>query len=92
MSAFIERLRQLCKSEELTHEELAIKAGFKPSRITNLMNQRGQIKQEELEQLGTTFPEYAYWLAYGRELPEAGQISPMTKKAQQELKTQRKAE
>lgn len=87
MSAFIERLRQLCKSEGLTHEELAIKAGFKPSRISNLMNQRGQIKQEELEQLGTTFPEYAFWLAYGKELPEAGQISPMTKEAQKSLGT-----
>lgn len=91
MNEFIERLKQICKSEGLTHEQLAQKSKLRYTRISNLMNKRGQIKQEELEQLGNTFPQYAYWLAYGKEIPEAGQISPMTKDAQSKLGTPGKA-
>jgi hypothetical protein len=36
---------------------------------------------EELEALGRLWPEYAYWLITGSEIPEAGQISPMTNKS-----------
>lgn len=39
------------------------------------------MKASEVEALTTVWPEYAYWLATGHELPETGQISPMTKKS-----------
>lgn len=49
------------------------------------MNDRGKIKSDEIEAVGKAWPEYRIWVAYGDELPEAGQISPMTKKAQEDL-------
>jgi hypothetical protein len=39
----------------------------------------------KIEVIGKALPEYRLWIAYGDELPEAGQISPMTKSAQREL-------
>jgi len=38
---------------------------------------------DEIEGLISVWPEYAYWLVTGLELPESGQISPLTKKAAQ---------
>jgi hypothetical protein len=46
---------------------------------------------EDLEALSAVFPEYEYWIYTGKEMPSGGQISPMTKEAQRELRTQRKA-
>ncbi len=77
--------------EKLGRETFAQKAGIKYTRLTNVLSKRAQVRHEEIELIGTAFPEYRYWLAYGEELPEAGQISPMTKTAQKELGTQGKA-
>lgn len=90
MSAFLNRLNEVAKSEELTREDLAEKTGLKYTRISNLFNKRGHIRAEEIEAIGKAFPEYKYWLAFGDELPEAGQISPMTKQAMENLETARK--
>ena len=49
------------------------------------------IKDEELQAISDLFQEYRYWLISGEEMPEVGQISPMTKEAQAELKKQGKA-
>ena len=79
------RIKALCETENLSREQLAEKTGIKYSRWHNLMNDRGKIKSDEIEALGKAWPEYRIWIAYGDELPEAGQISPMTKKAQEDL-------
>lgn len=79
------RIKTLCETENLSREQLAEKTGIKYSRWHNLMNDRGKIKSDEIEALGKAWPEYRIWIAYGDELPEAGQISPMTKKAQEDL-------
>lgn len=85
MSNFLERLKELTKIENLTREDLAEKVGIRYTRISNLFNERGHVRIEEVEEIGNAFPEYKHWLVYGEELPEAGQISPATKKAQQDL-------
>lgn len=79
------RIKKICDSEGISREELAQRTGITYSRWHNLMNDRGKIKSEELEAAGKAWPEYRLWLAYGEELPEAGQISPMTKAAQRDL-------
>lgn len=56
------------------------------------MNKRGQIRSEEIEEIGKAFPDYKLWLAFGEEMPEAGQISPMTKAIMNDLQTQRTAD
>ncbi len=45
------------------------------------------MRTSELEALHALFPEYKVWLSTGDEFPEAGQISPMTKREQQNYKT-----
>lgn len=85
------RIKTLCETESLSREQLAEKTGIKYSRWHNLMNDRGKIKSDEIEAVGKAWPEYRIWIAYGEELPEAGQISPMTKKAQEDLGTTGKA-
>ncbi len=91
MNDFLSRLNEVAKSEELTREDLAEKTGMKYTRISNLFNKRGHIRAEEIEAIGKAFPKYKYWLAFGEELPEAGQISPMTKEQMKHLETQRTA-
>ncbi len=44
------------------------------------------MRTSELDAVLSLFPEYALWITTGKEIPEAGQISPMTKKAQRTLK------
>ncbi|UTF61286.1 helix-turn-helix transcriptional regulator [Gilvimarinus sp. DA14] len=91
MEDVVLRIKSLCELEGLSREELADKTGMKYSRWHNLMNDRGKIKSEEIELVGKAWPEYRLWVAFGDEMPEAGQISPGTKKAREELKTQGKA-
>ena len=45
------------------------------------------MRASEIEALAKLWPEYAYWLTTGKEIPEVGQISPMTKKAQRGITT-----
>ena len=91
MEEAVLRIKQLCELENLSREDLAQKTGITYSRWHNLMTARGKIKSEEIEATGKAWPEYMLWLAYGIEKPEIGQVSPMTKAAQKELGTQRKA-
>lgn len=78
----IERITLIIKAEELTREQLAAKTGVSYTRWQNVMNKKAKIRLEDIEALGNALPEYAYWLAFGKELPACGQISPMTKKEQ----------
>lgn len=85
MEEVILRIKSICEMEEISREELATKTGITYSRWHNLMNDRGKIKSEEIEATGKAWPEYKLWVAYGEEIPEAGQISPMTKKSLEDL-------
>lgn len=76
---FIERIKELCRLEDLSREDFAEMCGMRYTRINNVLNSRGHIRIDELEQIGNAFPEYKHWIVFGVELPEAGQISPMTK-------------
>jgi hypothetical protein len=40
----------------------------------------------EIQALAKIWPEYSLWLATGEELPEAGQISPLTKMVHKDYK------
>ncbi|WP_341936255.1 XRE family transcriptional regulator [Marinimicrobium sp. C2-29] len=91
MDELIERMKVICKHEDLTREELAAKTEMTYTRWHNLMNNRGVIKPEEIVKTGNAFPEYKHWIVFGEEIPEVGQISPMTKEARKSLGTQGKA-
>ncbi|MGB3609887.1 MAG: XRE family transcriptional regulator [Cellvibrio sp.] len=87
-----ERLITILKIEELKNPQLEELTGISRYTWQNIRNKpEREIKEEEINAVADLFKEYRYWLISGDELPEAGQISPMTKAAQRELGTQRKA-
>lgn len=86
-----DRIKLIIEGEELSREKFAHKVGIPYTRITNIFSGRAKVRHEEIEAIGNAYPEFMTWLAYEKEIPEAGQISPMTKAAQKELGTQRKA-
>ena len=71
-------------------EELTGISRYTWSNLKNPAKSR-EIKEEEITAIGKVFPEYRWWVLTGEEMPEVGQISPMTKAAQKELGIQRKA-
>lgn len=88
----IDRLNLIIETERVSRDALSQKTGISYTRWTNALQRKAKLRHEEIEAVGNAWPEYMLWLAYGKELPEAGQISPLTKKALGELGTQRKAE
>lgn len=86
-----DRIKEIEREEKLTREDLAEKAEIKYTRLRNLVGGQTIFRMDDIEAIATVFPEYEYWLYTGKELPEAGQISPMTKAAQKNLGTQGKA-
>lgn len=79
MKEAIERIREILKVEGITQESFAMHVGLKPSRLKNLLGGQGNLSLEEANLISEKYQEYSFWLVYGKELPEAGQISPMTK-------------
>ncbi len=61
--------------------------GIDKKRWSNVKDGNAKMLAAEVQALGDVWPEYAYWLATGQELPEAGQVSPMTKKAHEVSQT-----
>lgn len=61
------------------------------ARFADVERRKVALRTSELTAIASCFPEYQYWLVFGEELPEAGQISPMTKEAKERLGTQGKA-
>ncbi|MDP2506722.1 helix-turn-helix transcriptional regulator [Oceanobacter sp. 3_MG-2023] len=86
-----DRIKELRTAEQLTIDDLSEKSGIKGSRVRNLLSGQTPVRIDDIQAIGEAFPEYKYWLAFGEEMPEAGQISPETKKALAELKTRPEA-
>ena len=85
MNEFIERLKEILTQEKVKRDQLSEMTGIKATRLNNVIAGNAQPRAEEIKAIGQAFPEYKLWLAYGEEMPEAGQISPGTKKARQDL-------
>lgn len=86
-----DRIKLIIETEGMSREKFAQSVGIAYTRITNIFSGRAKVRHEEIEAIGTAYPEYMVWLAYEREIPEAGQISPMTKKSLEDLGKQGKA-
>lgn len=87
-----DRIKLIIESEGMTREKFANKVGVPYSRIMNIFSGRAKVRHEEIQAIGNAYPEYMVWLAYEKEITEAGQISPMTKIVLGELRTQGKAD
>lgn len=88
----IERIKELLKAEGISRDHLAEITKIPYSRWQNVITEKTKLRAEEVEALGAAFPEYKHWIAFGEELPEAGQISPATKQVMNANQIQKAAE
>ena len=87
----IDRLNLLFGVIDQSKKAVLEEAGVDYDRFAQILRRKVALRAKELSSIAALFPEFEYWLLSGKELPEAGQISPMTKAAQKELGTQGKA-
>lgn len=86
MKRIIDRFKLLVRIENIKMPWLEEQTNIVQKRWSNVKAENSEMRATEVEALNKVFPEYSYWLATGNEMPEAGQISPMTKLTQQNLK------
>lgn len=67
-------------------------AGVDYARFAQLPRRKVALRAADLTAIAACFPEYRHWLVFCEELPEAGQISPMTKEAKERLGHQGKVD
>lgn len=79
------RIKELRNHLGLSRDDFAIKAGFKSSQLANIEQEKMLAPAWYIQSISETWPEYGYWIATGKELPSAGQISPMTEETRQKL-------
>lgn len=75
----VDRIKTIIEKEALTKDALTLKTSISYTRWNTVINRRGKVRLEEIEALGKAFPEYRFWLAFGEEITEVGQVSPTTK-------------
>lgn len=80
-----QRVRELRDHLGYGRQEFADKTGIKKATVENIERELQKINGDQISAIVETFPEYAYWLTTGKELPEVGQISPMTEKTRHEM-------
>lgn len=80
-----DRVRELRDHLGYGRQEFANKTGIKKATVENIERKQQKINGDQITAIVKTFPEYAYWLTTGLELPESGQISPATKETQDSL-------
>lgn len=76
-----ERIREVIRITGKTLNELGEITNIGADRIKNINAGKVKPRIEDIQALAKLHPEYAHWLAFGEELPESGQISPMTAEA-----------
>lgn len=80
MNPIVDRFLLIIKYEDIRMPWLEKQTGIEAKRWHSI-KQRKVMRTSELEAIQTLYPDYAVWLSTGIEIPEAGHISPMTKRA-----------
>jgi hypothetical protein len=80
MKTTIDRFLLIVEFEGIKMPWLEKETGIKSKRW-HTVKQEKVMRTSEVEAIQTLYPEYAVWLSTGIEIPEAGHISPMTKRA-----------
>jgi transcriptional regulator with XRE-family HTH domain len=80
-----ERIIKLIIAYGFTNDELEEKTGISSGKWANLRTRKQRANEDHITAICKIYPEYAYWITTGKELPESGQISPMTKQASEKL-------
>ena len=79
MGKIVNRFKVLIQFENVKLPWLAEQTGIGKKRWANVKSEHLEMRAAEVEALAQIWPEYAYWITTGKELPESGQISPITK-------------
>jgi len=80
-----ERLIKLMDYKQTGPADLSRKTGIAAQRWADIRIGRVRASTEELDACVKLWPEYAYWIATGETLPQAGQISPEMEETRQKL-------
>jgi DNA-binding XRE family transcriptional regulator len=83
--AINKRIRILREYLGMGRGEFAEKTGISKNALINLEQEKQKAYAWHCESISKVFPKYAYWITTGSELPEAGQISPMTEEIREQL-------
>lgn len=87
----IDRLNLLFGYIDESKKAVLADVGIDYKRFAQVLGRKVSLRATEIIKIAGRFPEFEYWILTGKEMPEVGQISPMTQAAQRELGTQRKA-
>lgn len=79
------RFKDLRNHLGLTVDDFSLKTGIKSGQISNIENKRQKVYGWQIQAISKIWQEYAYWLATGQTIPEAGQISPELEEARKKL-------
>lgn len=81
-----ERIIEIIEGNQLDNKFLESKTGIKATTWGNLRTRKQRANEEHIKAIVDLYPEFAYWITTGKEIPEAGQISPRTAETHQKLK------
>lgn len=74
-----DRIKILIKALGKKQEEFEEECGIKKYKLRNALKKGATLTIDLLDQIIKKYPEYEVWVKTGFEIPEKGQISPMTR-------------
>lgn len=80
------RIKELREFLKLSRDEFAKKAEIAAGQLANIEQGKQLAPAWYCQAISKAWPEFGYWIATGKEIPEAGQISPSTAETHQKLK------
>lgn len=80
-----ERIIKIIDEAGLKNPELEEITGIKATTWGNLRTGKQRANEDHIAAICKLKPEYAYWIATGLTLPQAGQISPELEATRQKL-------
>lgn len=83
-SDLVERLKLMLKFKKVSRPKLEKLTGVSSERWASVVNRKVAVRLEEILKVGEIWPMFRHWLIFGEELPESGQISPMTEQLAKE--------
>ncbi|ASP40343.1 DNA-binding protein [Bacterioplanes sanyensis] len=79
MERIVDRFVLLANVEDVKMPWLQKQTGISAGRWHKVKTGQNEMRASDVDALVKVWPEYAYWLVTGEELPESGQISPMSR-------------
>ncbi|CAA0100674.1 Uncharacterised protein [BD1-7 clade bacterium] len=74
----VERLKLLLKAKKVSRPKLGKMTHVSAERWASVVNRKVNVRIDEILEVCELWPMYRHWLIFGEELPESGQISPIT--------------